>query len=96
MAYPKLKACPTCSGPMTLYGYEGWNGSISSWRAECADDACGYIGSCEGRKLDAIRQHNSRQAPTPQLRDQPAESDGSREAIIPADPPSAGGGGPKP
>lgn len=33
---------------------------------------------------------------TPPPRDQPAESDGSREAIIPANPPSAGGGGPKP
>jgi hypothetical protein len=48
---------------MSLFGYEAWNGTISSWRAECDD--CGYIGSCEGRKLDAIRTHNERAALTP-------------------------------
>lgn len=58
MTYPNLKMCPKCSEEPLLWGYEGWNGSISSWRVEC--DACGYIGSCEGRKLDAIREHNRR------------------------------------
>jgi hypothetical protein len=62
VTYPNLKPCPKCSGEMLLWGYEGWNGSISSWRAEC--DACDYIGSCEGRKLDAIREHNRRALPT--------------------------------
>ena len=62
MTYPKLKPCPECGQEMTLFQYEsGW------WRAEC--DPCPetvggiYIGSCEGRKLDAIRAHNSRTAP---------------------------------
>ena len=58
MTYPKLKDCPKCAAPVELFGYEGWNGSISSWRVECDD--CHYIGSCEGRKLDAIREHNRR------------------------------------
>jgi hypothetical protein len=56
MTYPKLKPCPKCGGEPWLFGYEGWNGQISSWRVEC--DPCFYIGSCEGRKLDAIREHN--------------------------------------
>lgn len=58
MTYPKLKPCPKCGAEPLLFGYEGWNGSISSWRVEC--DPCDYIGSCEGRKLDAIREHNRR------------------------------------
>ena len=57
MTYPKLKPCP-CGEEISLYAYEGWNGGISSWRAEC--DKCNHIGSCEGRKLDAIREHNRR------------------------------------
>ena len=57
MTYPKLKLCPKCGDEMFLFGYEGWNGGISSWRAEC--EGCNYIGSCEGRKLDAIRSHNA-------------------------------------
>ena len=56
MTYPRLKPCPDCGAETELYGYEGWNGSISSWRVACDD--CHYIGSCERRKLDAIRVHN--------------------------------------
>lgn len=63
MTYPKIKPCPECGKEPFLFGYEGWNGGISSWRVEC--DPCEgpggiYIGSCEGRKLDAIRAHNTR------------------------------------
>lgn len=64
MTYPKIKPCPKCGQEPFLFGYEGWNGGISSWRVEC--DPCAgsgggiYIGSCEGRKLDAIREHNKR------------------------------------
>lgn len=58
MTYPKIKPCPKCGEEPILFGYEGWNGGISSWRVEC--DPCQYIGSCEGRKLDAIRVHNAR------------------------------------
>jgi hypothetical protein len=58
MTYPNLKPCPHCKQEPQLFGYEAWNGSISSWRVECDD--CHYIGSCEGRKLDAIREHNRR------------------------------------
>lgn len=58
MTYPKMQPCPTCKQEPLLFAYEGWNGGISSWRVECDD--CNYIGSCEGRKLDAIREHNRR------------------------------------
>lgn len=58
MTYPKMKPCPKCGSDTFLFGYEGWNGGISSWRVEC--DGCNYIGSCEGRKLDSIRAHNAR------------------------------------
>lgn len=58
MSYPKLKPCPKCGQEPELFAYEGWLGGISSWRVEC--DGCNYIGSCEGRKLDAIREHNRR------------------------------------
>lgn len=58
MTYPNLKPCPKCRADTLLFGYEGWDGRISSWRVEC--DSCDYIGSCEGRKLDAIREHNRR------------------------------------
>ena len=64
MTYPKMKPCPKCGQPPFLFGYEGCNGGISSWRVEC--DPCPesegghYIGSCEGRKLDAIREYNRR------------------------------------
>lgn len=57
MTYPILRPC-ACGAELSLYGYEGWNGRISSWRVECDD--CDYIGSCEARKLDAIREHNRR------------------------------------
>lgn len=66
MTYPKMKPCPKCGEPTFVFGYEGFNGGISSWRVEC--DPCSgsvegiYIGSCEGRKLDAIREHNRRVA----------------------------------
>jgi hypothetical protein len=60
MTYPKMKPCPKCGGETFAFGYEAWNGTISSWRVECYD--CSYIGSCEGRKLDAIREHNRRVA----------------------------------
>lgn len=58
MTYPKIRPCPKCGSDPVLFGYEGWNGGISSWRVECDD--CDHIGSCEGRKLDAIREHNRR------------------------------------
>lgn len=58
MTYPKIKPCPKCGAEPILFGYEGWNGGISSWRVEC--DPCSYIGSCEGNKLNAIREHNAR------------------------------------
>lgn len=60
MTYPKVKPCPKCGDEPMLFGYEGHNGRISSWRVEC--DPCGYIGSCEGSKLAAIREHNRRVA----------------------------------
>ena len=78
MTYPKLKPCPNCGEEPFLFGYEGWNGSISSWRVEC--DPCSgtpggiYIGSCEGRKLDAIRAHNA--SATPIQSHDPVEGDG--------------------
>jgi hypothetical protein len=56
MTYPKLEPCPKCGMEMVLWAYHNWIGQISSWRAEC--EGCDYIGSCEGRKLDAIREHN--------------------------------------
>jgi hypothetical protein len=58
VTYPKVKLCPECASEPSLYAYDNWIGQISSWRVEC--DHCGYIGSCEGRKLDAIRAHNAR------------------------------------
>lgn len=64
MTYPKMKPCPKCSKPTFLFGYEGHNGQVSSWRVEC--DPCPesiggiYIGSCEGSQLAAIREHNRR------------------------------------
>lgn len=64
MTYPKMKPCPKCGEPPFVFGYENWNGGISSWRVEC--DPCDaspggiYIGSCEGTKLAAIREHNRR------------------------------------
>jgi hypothetical protein len=63
VTYPKLRPCPNCGQAPFLFGYEGWSGGISSWRVECdpCPEAPGgiYIGSCEGRKLDAIRAHNA-------------------------------------
>jgi len=54
MTYPKMKPCPNCKTPVACYTYEsGWS------RVEC--DSCHYIGSCKGRKLDAIRVHNKEQ-----------------------------------
>jgi len=51
MTYPKLKPCPKCQASVACYTYEsGWS------RVEC--DRCDSIFSCEGRKLDAIREHN--------------------------------------
>lgn len=58
MTYPKLKPCPKCDEEPILFGYDGHSGSVSSWRVECDD--CDYIGSCEGSKLAAIREHNRR------------------------------------
>lgn len=53
MTYPKMKPCPNCKTPVACYTYEsGWS------RVEC--DGCSYIGSCEGRKLDAIKVHNAK------------------------------------
>lgn len=55
MTYPKIKPCPKCNSDdyIAVYTYEsGWS------RVEC--DKCHGIFSCEGRKLDAIREHNSR------------------------------------
>ncbi len=66
MTLPKMKPCPKCGQPPFLFGYEGYNGRVSSWRVEC--DPCAgspggiYIGSCEGRQLDAVREHNRRVA----------------------------------
>lgn len=54
MTYPKMKPCPKCKSAddIAVCTYEsGWS------RVEC--DKCGGIFSCEGRKLDAIRKHNS-------------------------------------
>lgn len=53
MTYPKMKPCQKCKASVACYTYEsGWS------RVEC--DKCHHIGSCEGRKLDAIRVHNTR------------------------------------
>ena len=60
MTYPNLKPCPKCSADMDLWSYDNWIGAISSWRAECPK--CNHIGSCEGTKLAAIREHNRRAA----------------------------------
>lgn len=55
MSYPKIKPCPACGEDVALYAYDsGWK------RVEC--DECNYIGPCEGRTLDAIREHNRRVA----------------------------------
>jgi hypothetical protein len=53
MTYPQMKPCRKCQSPnVACYTYEsGWS------RVEC--DSCTHISSCEGRKLDAIRAHNS-------------------------------------
>jgi hypothetical protein len=53
MTYPKMKPCPTCGLPVSLWTYEsGWS------RVECA--GCDEIHSCEGNKLRAIRTHNAK------------------------------------
>lgn len=70
MTYPKMKFCPNCQIPVACYTYEsGWS------RVEC--DRCSYIGSCEGRKIDAIRVHNAHVAAlaTPQA---PAQTEGDK------------------